>query len=1484
MKVDFDLRNKQHKAGSVSFEGYKPVKDNQGNRIYEFNYPYDSNLYDCYLEVCSVGQDKQGNYFVISGQPCLTSDDGFYKLNPDKNRIDLGEAFNLRTDQDFAYHYVLVKKGADRNDPSTTPTYKIDAGDFIDSRTNGSHEIYNIVSANGAKPYTGGSMKLLMPDFYNPMWTYDTEGNIVKNKTIKNLDKFTKTFSNKIGGNLAGIEKDVRDGKFDGYSRIISTPIFTDDDLSSHGYWNKNCMQMVQSLGTINNYASLQREMFKKGLNFVSDGAFVNEGLEGVHFAHMLKWGEKSPYFNWFKADLSNGPLSLGVFSKNNGFIQHKVVNSPYEYNQDKRTGEISIKSNPKYNSKKPTYIQIFDDRLVSEKFKNDKQNLIKAYDVLNTKNPLDINTHNDTIIPYSFEINPETYNDNIKRLNEYNASVRSKNPKNIEKTFASAIDLVFPASADSAKHKKIQDIFSDAIYDVQTKKLDEKFDKKTDLIFNKAEKEYGLKISAEEKKQLKETVSKLKDTIRLDSYMGTRFVTKFENFILEEKQEGNFDTWDANTDIAKLSYIYSNTDTERIKLTVDPAKQQEAMKKLEQKNYEVQDYAITSGNYWTGKTNDILTLYVAQQLKGIDHKNPHKAYLKILNNIKEGKFPQKLRPEINSEIIKNVLEDNYELKGAEINFEYKDYLLAGLMNLPLDSIEFGDNLVSVLASPYLTKRATSPETLGLTRYDMYVQNNPHLMPEYERTYNKMDKIYKDAVFEFASEVIDNLNQMLPEGSKLYEGYNTTTFGKYILPQLSESISRYAITKALAPKVQVRIENNTGEISYDYDALKQINLQTLGINATSPEDEAAQVLKKIETGLKNLNADDKKVLIRALFDTIKGTNENSFKLAEMITDRLNSGLDWRIDAAKDIGDMNALKEGKDSLDMVWPEVTHFWKKFAEGVYAQNKNAYIVAEFTDESQIWEKSGGVNSKKYRVYPEMIKKFLRETNMSSNANYSFYFSSILNLFGEHFDEFDKEGSDGFSKALSHRINNKSGEMFGVLPRQLDATRKEFSPSSYEAIMQSYNFIGNHDKSRVLHGLILDTRWFNTDLEDTGNTYFRERAYRILNDKQLGPILERHPNENDGAYNHRVAEFLRSQKFDKSSEKALAMADSLSEAFKKTISAKYPHSKNAKLNEEVFGAIFKSISELANGSYKGRNFSAEGFGVKPADIAIDIVLDQAKTQHNLKLSQSEIETLKNETLKTVLTPALQKLQAMTDVLAILPGMPTLYAGDDTGTTGYESASKNIYLQNRSYIHNDWINPASKNFKSYIKDHYDKMNDAMALRSRPELHALNDGAPFLLDIQHGKANGKPIDVSAILRQGTDNSIVISLINTSGVNHWFANEYHPQTVTLERIDVNNSSDGNPHTISKGLTPGTILYNADDENDKYIIKEYNNQIFIKTIDDKPVNITGTTLTLYSKPKKKAAIYNKQYFIDARQHKKGRRSETGETGKKLSLIAD
>ena len=145
-------------------------------------------------------------------------------------------------------------------------------------------------------------------------------------------------------------------------------------------------------------------------------------------------------------------------------------------------------------------------------------------------------------------------------------------------------------------------------------------------------------------------------------------------------------------------------------------------------------------------------------------------------------------------------------------------------------------------------------------------------------------------------------------------------------------------------------------------------------------------------------------------------------------------------------------------------------------------------------------------------------------------------------------------------------------------------------------------------------------------------------------------------------------------------------------------------------------------------------------------------------------------------------------------------------------------------------------------------------MRSRPELHALNDGAPFLLDIQTGTCGDRNIDLSAILRQGTDSSVVISLINTTGINHIFDGDYYPQNVTLDSINLSSMDNDNPRKLTKGLTPGTILYNAKDKNDRYVVREFNGKFFIKKLvnkgngnyADEAINFSDTTLTLYSKP--------------------------------------
>ena len=83
--------------------------------------------------------------------------------------------------------------------------------------------------------------------------------------------------------------------------------------------------------------------------------------------------------------------------------------------------------------------------------------------------------------------------------------------------------------------------------------------------------------------------------------------------------------------------------------------------------------------------------------------------------------------------------------------------------------------------------------------------------------------------------------------------------------------------------------------------------------------------------------------------------------------------------------------------------------------------------------------------------------------------------------------------------------------------------------------------------------------------------------------------------------------------------------------------------------------------------------------DIVIDTIVKQAKEKHDLPLSKGDMEKFKNETFRIILEPAYSKLIDSMKMLVALPGKPTLFSGDDLGSTGYEEKTKNItkkYLQ----------------------------------------------------------------------------------------------------------------------------------------------------------------------------------------------------------------
>lgn len=112
----------------------------------------------------------------------------------------------------------------------------------------------------------------------------------------------------------------------------------------------------------------------------------------------------------------------------------------------------------------------------------------------MSTDNVYNLHTHNDSIMPYAFEIDPEVYNFNIKVLNQYNKSSQ-----------------------------------------------------------------HGF--------------------IRLNDPEAARILSKFQNFEVEGKFESGFETWDANPDIAKLNFVFSNADTKVLKNFKPQERKQEMQK-----------------------------------------------------------------------------------------------------------------------------------------------------------------------------------------------------------------------------------------------------------------------------------------------------------------------------------------------------------------------------------------------------------------------------------------------------------------------------------------------------------------------------------------------------------------------------------------------------------------------------------------------------------------------------------------------------------------------------------------------------------------------------------------------------------------------------------------------------------------------------------------------------------------------------------------
>lgn len=713
---------------------------------------------------------------------------------------------------------------------------------------------------------------------------------------------------------------------------------------------------------------------------------------------------------------------------------------------------------------------------------------------------------------------------------------------------------------------------------------------------------------------------------IKQNTPEGTALVAQFSNFKIDIKTEGGFVAWDANTDMAKKNCGISGYD-EKLDMAITDRTQRELEKEMRKRGaIETRDLAIQDAVYWAQKYKDTQVLYTAQTLRGADTTE------KLQALVNEGLLPKEAV--LSQDAIKLIKNGLYHYDQNSEKLEKDDITVKALMQLPLDSLEVGHNTQGVLSTSFFSNYATEEEQIGLSRFELMKQENPHLVKPYVHNYLKVNDLFTNEIKNFADEIIKKLNETSEE-KLLDENGNYTEYGENIINLFGQDIAKYAFLKAFRGEDLKSKILPDGEITYDYDDIKEhTSLKDLNINETTPKSEAAALENLIEKGLRKLSSADIEKLANSISQRIAGTTTQDFEIAKAMVEKSGLGISFRLDACKDVIDMDAIRNGETDFDDAWDEVIKFWKKWVEEVKKVNPNAYIVAEITDVEFLMKDTLGLDAdvyktahlgKKYQNVPAAMMKFFAETGVTSEAAYSYFFTDMLKIFSP---EFEKGEPDDSAK---EKLNDKFKELI--------------NNKSVDYVRNLYTFAGNHDKPRLLHGLSLDMALFHGNgLENKYDSSDRliindrnhDRRYAIAQTMYNAKDMTEMPIEI--ALNLDTPEYFINSGIPFST-KSIAMSHEIRKAIAEISknSEKNKDSKN-KVSEENIALLYEATRDLANGNFLGKGSNLDIRMIQDPALssikgAVEKLLQLAKDQ-GLDITEAREKEIINSIFQKANTP----------------------------------------------------------------------------------------------------------------------------------------------------------------------------------------------------------------------------------------------------------
>lgn len=229
------------------------------------------------------------------------------------------------------------------------------------------------------------------------------------------------------------------------------------------------------------------------------------------------------------------------------------------------------------------------------------------------------------------------------------------------------------------------------------------------------------------------------------------------------------------------------------------------------------------------------------------------------------------------------------------------------------------------------------------------------------------------------------------------------------------------------------------------------------VRNAAPVSGASRLESFMKERLQSSDALKPKQLAGLLSETLKPLDPTAVAVAEQILQKSEYGLNWRIDAAKDVADMDRIRNApeKDRPEIFNEEMGRmqaFWQGMGKAMRASFPKSALIAELTDFAKL---SNDAMEKKW------MNKLCADNTFSSAPNMLYMYSPLMQLvnYAQRPDEY---GNTQMSP--EHFVETVIRPMSQSLP--------------LTALNQMQNMVSSHDYNTASHALMVNPALFTMDL----------------------------------------------------------------------------------------------------------------------------------------------------------------------------------------------------------------------------------------------------------------------------------------------------------------------------------------------------------------------------------------------------------------------